>query len=167
VPKFVADSVEATGLKWAAPAGGKLLQVISAVTQTNTNIATSSFTDSSITATITPTVATSKIMILISGQVCLTRSAGASRQTRLTSRIMRGATSVFDDSSGQTFGVQLSAVTTGSVEHFNRVCLTYLDSPATTSATTYKVQYAGDTNWNIEAQQGSAMSSIILMEIGA
>jgi len=153
---------------WAAPAGGgKVLQVVQAVTQTNTSITSASFTDSSITATITPTLNTSKVLVLVSGQVNLVRTTGASRQTRLASNICRNGTSVFDDSSGQTFGVQFTSITSGSTDHFSRVALNYLDSPATTSATTYKVQYAGDTAWTINCQQGSAMSSIILLEIGA
>jgi hypothetical protein len=153
---------------WAAPAGGgKVLQVVQAVTQTTTTISSSNAVDSSITASITPSSATSKVLVLVSGNTRLTRSAGGSRQTRFHSNICRNGTAVFDDSSGQTFGVQLSAVTSGSVEHFTRVALTYLDSPATTSATTYKVQYIGSTDWTLEAQHGSGMSSIILLEIGA
>jgi hypothetical protein len=158
----------ATAPEWAAPAGGgKVLQVVQAITQTITTISSGSPVDSAITATITPSSATSKVLVLVSGQTSLTRSTGGSRQTRFASNICRNGTPVFDDSSGQTFGIQYTAVTTGSVEHFNRVALTYLDSPATTSATTYKVQYIGDVGWTLTAQQGSAKSSIILLEIGA
>jgi hypothetical protein len=46
--------------------------------------------------------------------------------------------------------------------------ITYLDSPATTSATTYKVQFRCDAaTTTIYAQIANVPSSIVLMEIGA
>jgi hypothetical protein len=66
---LVADSTAATGLKWATPSGGgKLLQVVSATTTSSYSNATTTFTDvTGLTATITPTLATSKILVMISG----------------------------------------------------------------------------------------------------
>ena len=63
---LAAHSVEATGLKWAAPAGGgKVLQVVQATTQTNITISSGTYTDSGITASITPSAATSSASITI------------------------------------------------------------------------------------------------------
>jgi len=153
---------------WAAPAGGgKVLQVVSAVTQTNVSIATGTFTDSAITATITPTLNTSKVLVIVNPQFQITRNTGANRQMYAVMSLVRGSTSVYDDSSGKSFEVSLSTITSGTSTFQQRTSMSYLDSPATTSATTYKLQWSGDTNWTINCQNGSAMSSIILMEIGA
>jgi hypothetical protein len=42
----------------------------------------------------------------------------------------------------------------------------YLDSPATTSATTYKTQFRNDVSSTITVQISSSTSQITLMEIG-
>ena len=58
---LTADSSTATGLKWATPAGGgKVLQVVSATTTTEVTSSSSTFADTGLTATITPTSATSQ-----------------------------------------------------------------------------------------------------------
>jgi hypothetical protein len=159
---LTADSAEATGLKWAAAAGGgKLLQVIQSVTTTATAITSTTLTDTTITATITPTSSTSKILVLVDAQMMVQRNdpnlyGGVA--------ILRGATNIYDRSNEAAPGGYLAA----NFELVNNFCLNYLDSPATTSATTYKVQYkrsqAGGT---ATFQRSSTPSSITLMEIGA
>ena len=58
---------------------------------------------------------------------------------------------------------------TGAISQ-NQFAITfvYLDSPATTSATTYKTQFNSNTNTaNVTVQHDNDLSSIVLMEIGA
>jgi hypothetical protein len=150
---------------WAAPAGGgKLLQVVSAVTTTPTSIATTTLTDTTITATITPTLSTSKILIIASVNQWLDRGAGIQLAN---GRLLRGATTIADYKSGYFGGVS----TTGSgVSLGDLHGITYLDSPATTSATTYKIQAApvytangGTANFQLD----NVPSTITLLEIGA
>jgi hypothetical protein len=150
---------------WAAPAGGgKLLQVVSAVTTTPTSIATTTLTDTTITATITPTLSTSKILVIASVNYWLDRGAGVQLAN---GRLLRGATTIADYKSGYFGGISTtgSGVSVGSI-----LSVTYLDSPATTSSTTYKIQAApvytansGTANYQLD----NVPSTITLLEIGA
>jgi hypothetical protein len=162
---LTADSTEATGLKWASPSGGgKVLQVINATTTTNTLNSTSTFADATgLAATITPTLATSKVLVLVSASGLMKTSANADNAVQL--RLLRGATTILEISSSEGYtGTALLNVTSASTS--------YLDSPATTSATTYKVQIANYINGaraSINTQLGgvNTNSTITLMEIGA
>jgi hypothetical protein len=162
---LTADSAEATGLKWATPAaGGKILQVVSATTTTNTLIATDVLTDTTITATITPTSATSKIMVLISGVAETNRIA---QNNGYVLRLVRGATTL------ETWDwyAYYNLIGVTSISNFgDSFGLDYIDSPASTSSLTYKLQGAtiftansGQTRF----QPNSVKSTIILMEVGA
>ena len=83
---------------------------------------------------------------------------------RNESQILRGATQiVLNDYFNRLLVGGASSAELGYNSTF-----TYLDSPATTSATTYKTQYKTDGNGaTIILQQNSIISQIILMEIGA
>ena len=155
----------ATAPEWATPAGGggKVLQVISATTDTTTNITSGSYTDTSITATITPTLATSKILIMIAANT-LNYSTSTTTFVNSRARIMRGATAIMTNPNVQ----QLEGASAGTMSLANQNSFIYLDSPATTSATTYKLQAAVGTGTGVRYQIGSAenTSTITLMEIG-
>ena len=162
---LTADStVSPTGLKWAAPAGGgKVLQVVGATTTSGTTIASTTYTDTTITATITPTSATSKILVLINGTAYLTRSSGGQS---MGVKLLRGATALLTNNNA--YYVVLTGVTALQFSKFYPI--TYLDSPATTSATTYKLQGRVDTTADSGSsiwQEGSNLSTITLLEIGA
>lgn len=151
---------------WAAPAGGgKILQVVQGTTTTATTIATTTMTDTGITATITPTSATSKILVMISAQFDATRSTG---NIAVGAKVLRGATTIQDFG---TYGfAQINATGSSATGITIIKSQSYLDSPATTSATTYKLQAAPNTTANSASavfQIGSFPSSIILMEVGA
>ena len=161
-----------SGSAWAAigggGGGGKVLQVVSASTTTQTIVASTSYTDSGLSATITPTSATSKILVLTSQVVEVDRTAN---QSNNGIRLLRGATSIgeFGDASAlNSFSTVVGNST--AVILRNIVSINYMDSPATTSATTYKVQGACNTTSNsstITFQKGSLIGNMILMEIGA
>jgi hypothetical protein len=155
---LVADSSTATGLKWAAPAGGgKVLQVVSGTYATQVVIASTSYADTGLSLSITPTSATSKVLVLI------TQNAGASRAVAdigYNTQLLRGATSL-----QEIIDVDLSSLNTQSAVSFS-----YLDSPATTSSTTYKTQGKCTTTANSASafyQIGGVLSTITLLEIGA
>jgi len=158
------DSAEATGLKYATPAGGggKLLQVVQAVTTTAVAITATSLTDTNISATITPTLNTSKILVLIDAYCLITRASDPNIFTGAA--LKRGATTIYDRSNEAGVGGKF----VNGVEMSQNFCFNYLDSPATTSATTYKLQFEMEqVGGSATFQRSANPSSITLMEIGA
>jgi hypothetical protein len=155
--------------KSASSSTPKVLQVVSATTTTTTVISSTTLTDTTITASITPTLATSKILVIASVNSRVLRNNVKAAGGLV---LLRGATTVADYNTGgyswlfpdtrtSGTGTQISLAMSGSV--------TYLDNPATTSATTYKMQgRVEDTadSSTITFQYGSAPSTITLMEIG-
>jgi len=158
---LTADSAEATGLKWATPVTGKLLQVVAGSYSTATTISSTSYTDSGLSLSITPTSATSKILVLVAQQLRVT--GGADNDTAGGFQLVRGSTNIVTvgPSGYEAFA---SASTTQTRFVFN---YSYLDSPATTSATTYKTQYRKFGTATVYAQDNAAPSQITLLEIGA
>lgn len=152
-----------SGSAWVAVGaggGGKVLQVVSANTTTQTANATTTMADTTLTATITPTSATSKILVLVS-QNGLHRGSSNSNNA-ININLLRGATVI-----SQIMSTGLYTDTALLVTGFS-ASANYLDSPATTSATTYKTQFSQRfASADVRVQQASDMSSIVLLEIGA
>jgi hypothetical protein len=154
---------------WAAPAaGGKVLQVVSATTSTPVSNNTVTPADTGLTATITPTSATSKILVMISQPISATRS---SDQAGGGWSLLRGASVVYDLSGATANAIYMRSIGSNTAtEYYLILPAAFLDSPATTSATTYKTQqrvYQAVSSANVTSQADSATSSIVLMEIGA
>jgi len=162
---LTADSSTATGLKWATPAGGggKVLQVVSSNTTTTATITSSSFTDTNITATITPTASNSKILVIASANCYLFNETPGGNDINGFARLLRDASVIapYDN-------VPYLEVSSNQGKNVGIMCsFTYLDSPATTSATTYKIQAKTDGSDSIRYQPGTSNSTITLLEIGA
>jgi hypothetical protein len=146
---------------WAAAPAGKIIQVVEANTTTNVSITSTSFTDSGLSGTITPTSATSKILVMIMQPAYAQRSANA---FVIESQLLRASTAI----AFNTRFMRPWATGSTNMEVAYNATYIYLDSPATTSATTYKTQYKTDGgSTTLELQLNSAISQIILMEIGA
>ena len=148
---------------WATPAGGggKVLQVIHASQATAATNSTSTYADTGLSASITPSSASSKVLVLVS-QNGLQKSAG-NLANRLKLNLLRGATQIAEIADYILFNGAAQEVINSSAT-FN-----YLDSPSTTSATTYKTQFANPQNVASVAVQFNSVgtSHIVLMEIGA
>jgi hypothetical protein len=158
---LVADSSTATGLKWAsASGGGKVLQVVQGTTSTAVANSTSTFADTNLTASITPTLSTSKVLIMVM-QNGIGRSSGNDGQAWV-GKLLRGATDL-------TTFAGFEMYTGTFLEFYSSASAVYLDSPATTSATTYKTQFKALANAaSVSCQNGGASTSTItLLEIGA
>jgi hypothetical protein len=157
---LTADSAAATGMKWAAAAGGgKVLQVLQQVYTTETSSSSATYADSGITLNITPSSASSKVLIMVTVNGILKTNGNADNSMFLN--IVRTSTQL-------TQGTYIGYTNSLSTLYPGSFAMTYLDSPATTSATTYKVQLknavsAASVSFNKESSQ----STITLMEIGA
>jgi hypothetical protein len=166
---LTADSTASTGIKWAAPAGGgKVLQVITGTTSTQTNIATTTYTDTTLTASITPSAATSKVLVLTSQNFNSVRDADSWNGGI---RLLRNGTAILTIGTGgfEAYGNFVSGASGGG-RQAGMLALCHLDSPNTTSAVTYKTQgrpHQSTSNGQVKFQDGSTTSTIILMEIGA
>ena len=139
---------------------GSVLQVVNASYGTQASTASSSYSDTGLTATITPTSATSKILVIV--DQCGIYSDG-NANAGLDIRLLRGATTLALIG-GRAAGDKAVSV----VMSIGSVSSNYLDSPATTSATTYKTQFNSNSNANTTyVQVYSSVSTITLMEIAA
>jgi|TARA_R110000744_G_scaffold4509_3_gene16249 hypothetical protein len=139
---------------------GSVLQVVSASTDTTVVMSSNTLVDTGLTATITPKFSTSKILVLIHQNGVHKYINYAANDVRI--KLFRGSTeiSMLANSVGFTnTAMNLYSATTST---------SYLDSPSTTSATTYKTQFAnpdaGSSGGTCAVQQ-SAESTITLMEI--
>jgi hypothetical protein len=153
----------------------KILQVAS-VTKTDTfTTGSATYTDlTGLTLTITPSSTTSKILV--------TYSVQASGQTGTNMggiQILRGATAIGNADAASNRSVANTVIPELGAAVFGQVTNTFLDSPATTSATTYKLQIrtfgAGGTSIFVNrtatdtdlAAFGRGTSTLTVMEISA
>jgi hypothetical protein len=138
---------------------GSVIQVVSQNYGTNFNSSSSTFTDTGITVSITPTSATSKILVLVTLSGVIKRTGN----TGLLARLLRDSTVL------QKFVGNAGFTNTTTDNHIGGVSFNYLDSPATTSTITYKIQAASGSNVarvdiNVDGASNDA-SSITVMEI--
>ena len=140
--------------------GGGIIQVVSnmqALGQINSPNNTNEF-DTGLNCTITPKFNTSKILIMTC-QHCITRSL-----SNFYHFLNRGTTHIF---------MLEPFVDTSSWTAYN-ASITFLDSPATTSATTYKIQIGADgtaatlyVNRYYSSNNYHGISTLTLMEVAA
>jgi hypothetical protein len=136
----------------ATATSGSVLQVKNFTTTTNATNATNSYASTGITLAITPSSTSSKI--LVSGSTGYI-AKGAYR-TWMDMAIFRNSTSI--NTIGYLFDQSTGTVDAAS---FSGQAFTYLDSPATTSSTTYTINYLSALGGNIDVGGGH----ITLMEI--
>lgn len=137
----------------------RVLQVVTANYATQVTNNTSTYADTGLTASITPSATSSKVLVYVS-QNNMYKSGNAASGCNI--KLLRGATNLGQFANNWGY----DATTTGRVH--GSACFFYLDSPATTSSTTYKTQFANNANAaGINIQHDNINSSIILLEISA
>lgn len=148
---------------WATPAGGTpaIKQIVTASLATLTSTTSSSYVDTGLTATITPSSTGSKI-IVIYASAKMTVNGSATNMTAINAytKLLRGATAV----SESLHGFDLFAASNYKTPYIP-FTITSIDSPSSTSALTYKVQYKGSATQEVVIADSTAPATIILMEI--
>jgi hypothetical protein len=153
-----------SGSAWTAVGGGgggggKVLQVVAAYYSTSTSNSTTTFADTGLTASITPSATTSKVLVLVSQNGVARTSQNQYQGVDL--RLLANGTNISNF-------MYLLGTTNTNIFQQGAVSASYLHSPATTSSVTYKTQFAaGQNEASVTVQANSSNSSIILMEIGA
>ena len=134
-------------------AGGKVLQVFTGTLDGNVSTTSSSYVDTGLTANITCSATTSKVLVLVAQQT----SATATSIPALYLKLLRDSTSLGEATMVQNGGSSLYTTTS----------FVKLDSPSSTSALTYKTQFreASDGTANVSAD--GFQDNIVLIEIGA
>jgi len=163
----------------AAPtmqAGGKVLQVVSTTKTDAFTTSSTSFTDiTGLSLSITPSSTSSKVLV----HTVTTFSNGSTGGYASTVRLMRDTTAIGNGTgAGNRPGaISTFTVTNPDTETVMTAVTSFLDSPSTTSAVTYKPQIlarSGTTayvnmtgNDRNDVFMGRFSSTITLMEIGA
>jgi hypothetical protein len=170
--------VVAGGTSALQASAGKVLQVVSATKTDTFSVTGSDFIDvTGLSVSITPSSATSKILMMV--HLHLDSTVGGFTNPW---RLMRDSTPLCigdaNSSARRATGGGTSYYTTGPLQGTHQAAQ-FLDSPATTSATTYKIQVATYTNasgttyvnrgYNDDGtiQQARYASAITVMEIAA
>jgi hypothetical protein len=134
---------------------GSVIQVVSATYSTSTSSSSASYSDTGLTASITPTSSSSKILVIVSQSGLNTGSAN----NGINVKLVRGGTDLI------VFAVAYNYSAGGAI---CGASASYLDSPATTSSTTYKTQQARFAGaGTVSTQANGDASTITLMEIAA
>jgi hypothetical protein len=132
---------------------GKVLQVVTGTFATQTDSSSASYVATGLTASITPSSTSNKILILYS----LPLRNGSSSNINIVSSIFKNGSNLLG-----TFGAGI--LKTDSVPMMAVATANYLDSPNTTSSTTYAI-YVNPTSITVQWCGGGATASITLLEI--
>jgi len=135
---------------------GKVLQVVIAEYASATTLATDTYTDVGLSADITPSATSSKILCMWTTQANLNAASEG-----WASRLKRGSSVVYADATNyRTYiGTAIDIRLTTPVSH--------LDSPSSTSAITYTIQVSTYNSNEIIFNNANNKTQLILMEIGA
>jgi hypothetical protein len=153
---------------------GSVLQVVNAIKTDTSSTSSTTYADiSGLSVSITPKFSTSKILVMLSVD-------GSNDSGGMAIQLVRNSTAIAvgTGASGNQLNVTLTNYYNNTDANSHRSSsITFLDSPATTSATTYKAQFRTGTSGNgyINRSTGAdnaaynmyAVSTITVMEIAA
>ena len=150
---------------------GGVLQVVSASSGSYLEVSSTSYTDATgMSATITPSSTSSKILVIMQMPVTLIRATNDRHAVK--TKILRNTDTFFIHDQQLRMGAGTDNA--GEIFFSATTLCNKLDSPSTTSALTYKVQFAAETTansgrvrMNNDAGAGTSTgtANLILMEI--
>jgi len=149
----IALTNQLSGMTGASMPSSSVVQVVNANTNTSMTNSGAAWADTGITATITPSSTSSKILVVVDGQGFEINQA----QIGFATRLLRGSTDLAEFNKYASYAYANKTTNVG---------INYLDSPSTTSATTYKCQIVrSGASGTANAQANGSMSTITLQEI--
>jgi len=166
----------ATALEFGTAPSGKVLQVVQAIKQDTTSSSSNSWVGTGLSASITPSNSSNKILILINVGVVGGSNTTAFRIYKGGSHLTGASGTPVSNREGVSFRTLVDAA---DYNHAQSGSFAYLDSPSTTSSTTYELYFRNQTgmtstfnyasgNTDTGDSYGSrTASTIILMEIQA
>ena len=158
-----------SGDTFTVPSGGTMyvpghvIQVVSMTASSEVNTTGSTYLDTGLTLAITPTSTSSKVFIMAQCKTTGQLTSGT-RGGKVGLQILRDSTIVYGPIATAIFVANSLSAMLCQSQNWNQ--LQYLDSPSTTSAVTYKLQYnARDSQAWANADGDTGI--LTLMEIGA
>ena len=137
----------------------RVLQVVTGTTAAQTSRSLTSYVDTTLTATITPTSTSSKILVFVNHPSCEKSSGNSSNAINMNLRRNGSDISTI---------IRYGGATATAMTLVFGIATSYMDSPASVAALTYKTVFANEVAASVvTVQQNSLASSIILMEISA
>ena len=167
---FTSTTIDATKLTGSLPAidgssltgTGKVLQVVQGSYSTTVSSSATGWIDSGTSASITPSSTTSKILVIANLKA---QGSTVTGQAGFGVQIQKDSTVVYTGSNKDVYKYGQGDSGTGNIR--GRAIVQYLDTPATTSAITYKLYGDNAVSSVLYMQDDGNTSYITLMEIGA
>jgi len=160
-----------TGTMLTNKTAGTVLQVVQGTYATQVSTTSTTYTDTGLTASITPSSTSSKILVIVSQPM---QVLGAVADIDGGFILVRDSTKIYDPNQADPtgpYGIMWQGANTGTTYYLGlSQNMSYVDSPSTTSSITYKTQMrVYTTSRTIKAQPNggsqSGTATIILMEI--
>ena len=138
---------------------GSVLQVVNATSSTNFTTTSQTLQDTGFSATITPSSSSNKILAIINFNLYVAQNGVGASYVYCRGSLARSSTQL------QEARIAINSGTTAMTDAGQQATIVYLDSPATTSSTTYKL-YVSSLNAAFSTQfNWTGSSTFTLMEI--
>ena len=151
------DLPDASGVIDRLNRAGNVLQVVTGTLATGTSTTSVTFVDVGLSASITPSSASNKVLVLVYPAV----SNVDTDANAISFQVLRDSTSITKAVNHLFF----TGFTGGSFTRRAALMLSVLDSPSTTSATTYKLQFHSRLGNSVTTNAADDIATITLMEI--
>ena len=147
--------------------GGKVLQVVQGTLAGLVSTTSTSWSDTGLSASLTPSATSSKILVSVTLNSCYQNTNNKANYTTLYRDIGGGGYSNIHPTGSNAFykyfGTNYSSASGTTIGHSYEI----LDTVSTTSAVTYKVYFESDSGGTFNLNQNGVTSYIILQEIGS